>query len=140
MFSGLQWAVQQGARVVSISIELDFPNFVKKQIDGGTPADVATSHALEAYRANLRMFDALMQMNRSLEPFGNGAVVVGAAGNGSHRDVNPDFEVSVELPAATDASCPSLPWRSPRAVFRSPHSPTRSPRLAGRGWTSCRPS
>jgi subtilisin family serine protease len=102
MFSGLQWAVQHGARVVSISIELDFPNFVKKQVDGGTPADVATSHALEAYRANLRMFDALMQMNRSLEPFGNGAVVVGAAGNGSHRDVNPDFEVSVELPAAAD--------------------------------------
>jgi subtilisin family serine protease len=48
------------------------------------------------------MFDALMQMNRSLEPFGHGAVVVGAAGNGSHRDVNPDFEVSVELPAAAD--------------------------------------
>lgn len=102
MFRGIQWAVQQGARVVSISIELDFPNFVQKQIAAGTPADVATSRALEAYRANLRMFDAVMQMIRSLEPFGNGAVVVGAAGNGSHRDVNPDFEIAVELPAAAE--------------------------------------
>jgi subtilisin family serine protease len=102
MFRGIQWAVQQGARVVSISIELDFPNFVQTQIAAGTPADVATSRALEAYRANLRMFDAVMQMIRSLEPFGNGAVVVGAAGNGSHRDVNPDFEIAVELPAAAD--------------------------------------
>lgn len=102
MFSGIQWAVQQGARVVSISIELDFPNYVQTQIAAGTPADVATSRALEAYRANLRMFDALMQMIRSLEPFGNGAVVVGAAGNGSHRDVNPDFEIAVELPAAAE--------------------------------------
>ena len=102
MFRGIQWAAQQGARVVSISIELDFPNFVQTQIAAGTPADVATSRALEAYRANLRMFDAVMQMIRSLEPFGNGTVVVGAAGNGSHRDVNPDFEIAVELPAAAD--------------------------------------
>jgi subtilisin family serine protease len=102
MFQGIQWAVQNGARVVSISIELDFPTFVKEEVDAGRPADLATSRALEAYRANLRMFDTLMQMIRSLEPFGTGCVVVGAAGNGSHRELNPAFEIGVELPAAAD--------------------------------------
>lgn len=102
MFRGIQWAVQNGAKVVSISIELDFPNAVQAQIDAGMRADLATSRALEAYRANLRMFDALMQMIRGLEPFGGGTVVVGAAGNGSHRELNPDFEIAVELPAAAD--------------------------------------
>jgi len=59
MFKGIQWAVQNGARVVSISIELDFPAFVKQEGDKHKPADLATSRALEAYRANLRMFDTL---------------------------------------------------------------------------------
>src|SRR4029453_3731314 len=102
MLQGLQWAVQNGARVVSISIELDFPRFVKDQVDAGVPADLATSRALEAYRANLRMFDTLLQMIRSLEPFGTGCVVVGAAGNGSRRETDPNFEIGVELPAAAD--------------------------------------
>jgi subtilisin family serine protease len=102
MLQGIQWAVQNEAKVVSISIELDFPAFVKKQVDVGTPADLATSRALEAYRANLRMFDTLMQMIRSLEPFGVGCIVVGAGGNGSRRELSPDFEIAVELPAAAD--------------------------------------
>jgi subtilisin family serine protease len=103
MFDGLQWAVQQGAHVVSISIELDFPNFVRSSVEeNGLPVDLATSRALEAYRANLRMFDALMGMIRSREAFGAGTMVVGAAGNGSRRDTNPEHEIGVALPAAAD--------------------------------------
>ena len=102
MLQGVQWAVQNGARVVSLSIELDFPKMVKEQVQAGKPVDLATSWALAAYRANLRLFDTMMQMLRSLEPFGAGCVVIGAAGNGSHREVSPDFEIGVELPAAAD--------------------------------------
>ena len=125
MLQGLQWAVQNGARVVSISIELDFPAFVKQQVDAGTPADLATSRALEAYRANLRMFDTLMQMIRSLEPFGAGCVVVGAAGNGSRRELDPDFEIGVELPAAADGvvSVAALA-QSPQGLAIAPFSNT----------------
>jgi subtilisin family serine protease len=125
MLQGLQWAVQNGARVVSISIELDFPAFVKQQVDAGTPADLATSRALEAYRANLRIFDTLMQMIRSLEPFGAGCVVVGAAGNGSRRELNPDFEIGVELPAAADGvvSVAALA-QSPQGLAIAPFSNT----------------
>jgi subtilisin family serine protease len=102
MFAGLQWAAQQGARVVSISIELDFAAQVAQQVDQGLPVALATSRALEGYRANLRMFDALMAMLRSAEPFGGGTIVVAAAGNGSERDTDPDFEIGVALPAAAD--------------------------------------
>jgi len=125
MLQGMQWAVQNGARVVSISIELDFPAFVKDQVDAGTPADLATSRALAAYRANLRMFDTLLQMIRSLEPFGAGGVVVGAAGNGSHRELNPDFEIGVELPAAADGvvSVAALA-QSPQGLAIAPFSNT----------------
>ena len=125
MLQGMQWAVQNGARVVSISIELDFPAFVKQQVDAGTPADLATSRALEAYRANLRIFDTLMQMTRSLEPFGAGCVVVGAAGNGSRRELDPDFEIGVELPAAADGvvSVAALA-QSPQGLAIAPFSNT----------------
>ena len=102
MFAGLQWAAAQGARVVSISIELDFPKQVANQVAAGMPADLATSRALEAYRANLRMFDALMAMLRSSEPFGGGTIVVAAAGNGSRRGTDPAHEIGVALPAAAD--------------------------------------
>jgi subtilisin family serine protease len=102
MFQAIQWAVQQGAQVISMSIELDFPAFVKQQTDQGVPVELATSMALLAYRANIRMFDALMQMVRSREAFGTGTVLVAAAGNGSRRQVSPQFEIGVELPAASD--------------------------------------
>jgi subtilisin family serine protease len=125
MLQGLQWAVQNGARVVSISIELDFPRFVKDQVDAGVPADLATSRALEAYRANLRMFDTLLQMIRSLEPFGTGCVVVAAAGNGSRRETDPNFEIGVELPAAADGvvSVAALA-QSPQGLAIAPFSNT----------------
>jgi subtilisin family serine protease len=102
MFAGLQWAAQQGAQVMSISIELDFTALVKRLVDGGLPVELATSRALEGYRANLRMFDALMAMLRSFEAFGAGTIVVGAAGNGSRRRTNPQHEIGVALPAAAD--------------------------------------
>lgn len=103
IFSGIQWAaVEQDAHVISMSIGIDFPGFVREQVEMGVPADLATSIALQGYRANVRALDALMQMLRSREVFGNGTVVVGAAGNASRRQENPEFEIGVELPAAAD--------------------------------------
>jgi subtilisin family serine protease len=102
IFKGIQWAVQQGAQVISMSLGFDFPGMVKRLVNGGWPADLATSAALEAYRANLRMFDALMQMIRSRDAFGVGTVVTAAAGNESRRDANPDHEIAVSLPAAAE--------------------------------------
>ena len=85
--------------MISMSLGFDFPGLVKRLIDeDGWPADLATSVALEAYRGNLRMFDALMHMLRSREPFDHGTVVVAASGNESHREINPDYEIGARCP------------------------------------------
>ncbi|RJK96381.1 S8 family peptidase [Vallicoccus soli] len=102
LFRGMQWASQNGAHVVSMSLGFDFPGLVQFLVDRGWPLDVATSAALEAYRANLRMFDAIMQLVARREAFGTGTLVVAAAGNESRRDEDPDHEVGASLPAAAE--------------------------------------
>jgi subtilisin family serine protease len=100
LFNALTWASEHGADVISMSLGFDFPGMVKARVDSGWPADLATSIALEAYRGNIRMFDALMEMIRAREAFGRGGVVVAASGNESKRQVNKDYVIAVSLPAA----------------------------------------
>jgi subtilisin family serine protease len=103
IFDGIQWAERNGAQVISMSLGFDFPGLVTMLVEQESwPVDLATSAALEAYRANLRMFDSLMDMIRSREAFGGGAVVCAASGNESERQVDPSFEVAASLPAAAD--------------------------------------
>lgn len=98
IFRGLQWALEQGAHVISMSLGFDFPGAVQRMVSGGIPVSPATSNALEAYRSNLRFFDALMQMIEAKGAFGDTAVVVAATGNESSR---PNFTIAASLPAAT---------------------------------------
>ncbi len=116
VFSGLRWAVEQGAHVISMSLGFDFPGMVRDRVQQGWPADLATSIALEAYRGNLKMFDALMTMIRAQEAFSPGCVVVAAAGNESMRDVNPDYEIAASLPAAAEGCSRSEPSAGHRTV------------------------
>jgi subtilisin family serine protease len=133
LFRGMQWAVQQGAQVISMSLGFDFPGMVKGLADRGWPVDLATSRALEAYRANLRMFDALMRMVAATVPFTDGVVVVAASGNESKRHVNPDHEIGVSLPAAAEGvlSTGAL-GRSAEGLVVAPFSNT-FPQVAGPG-------
>jgi subtilisin family serine protease len=98
IFRGMQWALEQGAHVISMSLGFDFPGSVQRMTAGGIPVVPATSNALEAYRSNLRFFDALMQMVEAKGAFGDTAVVVAATGNESNR---PAFTVAASLPAAS---------------------------------------
>lgn len=102
IFRAIQWAVDGAADVISMSLGFDFPGLVADLVGKGWPAALATSVALEAYRGNLRMFDALMGMIRARAAFGHSVVVVAAAGNESERDTNPDFEIAASLPAAAE--------------------------------------
>ncbi|WP_211103936.1 S8 family peptidase [Skermanella pratensis] len=100
IFRGIQWAVQEGAQVISMSLGFDFPGLVARLVADDWPPELATSVALEGYRGNLRMFDALMEMVEARAAFSIGTVLVAAAGNESRRDRNKDFEVAVSIPAA----------------------------------------
>ena len=102
IFQGIQWAMNEGARVVNMSLGFDFPGLVDRLIGQGWPADLATSQALVAYRLNADMFSALMEMAAARVPFDGGCVFVAAAGNESRRDVNRNYEIAVSLPAETD--------------------------------------
>lgn len=98
----LQWAVRNGANVISLSLGIDFPGMVQRLIDNhGFPADLATSKALEAYRANIDLFASLATMAKAQSTaFGTAAMLVAAAGNESRRQVNPDHQIAVAPPAA----------------------------------------
>jgi subtilisin family serine protease len=102
LFRGIQWALQEGAQVVSMSLGFDFPGMVQRLADAGWPVDLATSAGLEAYRGNLRMFDALMLLTQRQEAFTGGSVIVAASGNESKRQLDPDYEIAVSLPAAAE--------------------------------------
>ena len=102
LFRGMTWAVESRADVISMSLGFDFPGFVAQMVADGLPVPAATSIGLEGYRANLRMFDALMQMIQARAAFGQGTVVVAAAGNESERNAQPAYEVAVSIPAAAE--------------------------------------
>jgi subtilisin family serine protease len=100
MFEAIQWATNNGAKVLSMSLGFDFPGFVKLLVEEeDLPIEAATSIALDGYRSNLRMFDSLMGMLESQIPFTGGALVVAASGNESQR---PTFEVGASIPAAAN--------------------------------------
>jgi subtilisin family serine protease len=103
IFRGIAWALQEGADVISMSLGFDFPGLVDDLVNRRRwPVDLATSAALEAYRGNLRMFDALMGMVRARAAFDEGTILCAAAGNESRREENEDFEIAVSLPAAAE--------------------------------------
>jgi subtilisin family serine protease len=101
--SAILWAVDQGAHVISMSLGMDFPGWVKDMIEREKmPPDLATSRALEGYRANTQLFDTLSDHIRSRATATQTTLLVAAAGNESHRDIDPQFEVGVSPPAVAD--------------------------------------
>ncbi len=98
----IQWAVDGGASVVSMSLGMDFPGLVAELIDQDYPADIATSLALEGYRANVMLFERLAALIRAQSAFATPTLLVAAAGNESRRDDNADFEVAVAPPAVAE--------------------------------------
>ncbi len=97
IFRAIQWALDGGARVISMSLGFDFPGLVKHYVEREDwPVDLATSQALVAYRGNLRMLDSLMGMVTAREALDGGAIIVAASGNES----TPQYRISVAIPAA----------------------------------------
>jgi subtilisin family serine protease len=86
-----------------MSLGMDFPGFVEELISlHSFPTALATSRALEGYRANVQLFERLAALIRTQEPFSQACVIIAAAGNESRRDDNPDFEIAVSPPAVSE--------------------------------------
>jgi subtilisin family serine protease len=102
IYRGILWALDQGAHVISMSLGMDFPGLVKRLVERGMSPDLATSRALEGYRANVRLFDSLAALIRARGSLFQPSLIIAAAGNESERQINPDYELTVAPPAAAD--------------------------------------
>jgi subtilisin family serine protease len=102
IFRSMAWALEQGADVISMSLGFDFPGYTARLTKAGWPVELASSSALVAYRANLRVFDSLMRMIQVRAVMSGGPVVIAAAGNESKTDIRPDFKIAASLPAAAE--------------------------------------
>jgi subtilisin family serine protease len=99
----INWSIEEGANVISMSLGIDFPGFVEHLItQQGLPAEMATTIALEGYRQNILLFERLASLVRAREAFGETTVIVAAAGNESRRDENADFEIACAPPAVSE--------------------------------------
>jgi subtilisin family serine protease len=104
IIQAMQWAVDNGAHVISMSLGIDFPGYVAEMVKKGMPAALATSKALEAYRSNINMFQAIATLIRTQSEGGiyQPVAILAAAGNESQRDVRPSFEIAVSPPAVSE--------------------------------------
>lgn len=100
--SAIQWAMDNGANVVSMSLGIDFPGFQAELEAQGIPKQAATSIALEGYRQNVQLFERLAGFIRAAGSFRQPMLLIAAAGNESRRTSTPSYEISVSPPAVSE--------------------------------------
>lgn len=96
--TAIEWAVEEGANIISMSLGIDFPGYVDYLVNQhGVNINLATSIALEGYRANINLFSELARYVQMKDPFGQSALLIAASGNESKR---PEYEIAVAPPSA----------------------------------------
>jgi subtilisin family serine protease len=98
----IQWALQGGANVISMSLGIDFEGYAESLRAQGIPGPAAISRALAAYRNTVGLFSTLAAYVRANAAFGPAAILVAAAGNASQRSALRPYTIEVEPPASVD--------------------------------------
>lgn len=101
LVNAINWAVENKATVVSMSLGIDFPGFAQRlrEQDPTLPEALVVSRALEGYRANVVLFERLAM---ALQVRPAPTLIVAAAGNESRRDQDPRHEIGVSPPAVSN--------------------------------------
>jgi subtilisin family serine protease len=95
----MEWALDLGANVISVSLGIDFTAYVDGLVKNGFPIAVATSKGLEAYRGSIMLFATLASLAKNQ---GQGTLIVAASGNESRRNENPEWDIAASPPAAAE--------------------------------------
>lgn len=98
LLEALDWAVTNKADVISMSLGFDFVSYQRSLVTVQSYKEqAATSMALTAFRDNIRIFDAWMDLLEQRRAQGFDPVVVAASGNQSDR---PTYVVEKSSPSA----------------------------------------
>lgn len=102
ILEGLNWAIDNGAHIISMSLGMDFPGLVEQLVQRrGFSIDLATSTALVQYANNINVFRTLAEYADSrADQRRSATMIVAASGNESERDRNPNHALAAAPPSA----------------------------------------
>ncbi|SFH36940.1 S8 family peptidase [Pedobacter insulae] len=101
LVNAINWAVNSGANIISMSLGIDFPGYAAQLEMDGMHKEAAISSALDGYRKNILLFESLANLVRvqSQNKFTQPVIIIAASGNESSR---PQYRINVSPPAVSE--------------------------------------